>query len=218
MPNFLELRGLKSRDIVMDAQFIKAVPINDTEKADEKVLAYDQAEAKLAYVPKCPEVLLKAIQHVTISMATGELTHQVLINQVDMDNTFLIYGGANCTGLYPWISQAHLQLTDSTHILATRGQTGHVLTLSVFVIECTAGINSIQRGIITFDGNLTEDDTINAVDTDKTFISYLGFKAETNEWNKSLIRFSLIDSTTIRAHVSTAAGWCKVSYEVVEFI
>jgi len=119
MPNFLELRGLKSQDIVMDAQLIKAVPIDDTEKAADRVLAYDQPHDKLAYVPKCPEIVIKAIQHLTITFLITEKVHQVLINEVDMDKTFIISGRNECVSSNTDDAFARIELTDSTHITAT---------------------------------------------------------------------------------------------------
>jgi len=222
MPNFLELRGLKSQDITHDAQLIKAVPVDDTEKAADRVLAYDQPHDKLAYVPKCPEIVIKAIQHISISIPNGDLSAQVLINEVDMDNTFLVYGGADCNNQYPWLGQARLELTDSTHVTATRGATtGALLILSVSIIQCTAGIKSIQRGTITNELNTYEDATILPVDTDKTFLSYLSFSSTVNLWAKSLTRLTLLNSTTVRATVSVIPGsgtYVIVSYEVIEFI
>lgn len=222
MPNFLELRGLKSQDIVMDAQLIKAVPIDDTDKGADKVLAYDQPQDKLAYVPKCPEIVIKAIQHATLTILYGDLTDQALINQVDTDNTFLVYGGCHCDSQYPWLGQARIELTDSTHVTATRGApTGSAVTLSVFIIECTAGIKSIQRGTITLELNAYEDATISEVDTDKTFLNYLSYSSTVNLWAKSLTSLTLLNSTTLRARVATFPGsgnYVIVSYEAIEFI
>lgn len=218
MPNFLELRGLKSQDIVMDAQLIKAVPIDDTEKAADKVLAYDQPHDKLAYVPKCPEIVIKAIQHVTITFASGETSHEVLINQVDMDNSFLIYGGFQSSSSTLTAVFARIELTDSTHIKATRYLSGVDLIINVCVIECTAGIKSVQRGTIHLAADIYVDATINAVDTDKTFVSYLGVTTPTTTLTRALIRAYLLNSTTVRAQRDAIYSEMDITYEAVEFI
>lgn len=218
MPNFLELRGLKSQDIVMDAQLIKAVPIDDTEKAADRVLAYDQPHDKLAYVPKCPEIVIKAIQHLTITILQGQTTAQVLISEVDMDSTFLIMGGAQTSETLPMIAFARIELTDSTHILATRYDDGAPLIINICILECTAGINSVQRGTIEFGAETYHDATINQVDTDKTFVSYLGVTTQTNTLTRAMIRAYLLNSTTVRAQRNDIYSIMTISYEAVEFV
>lgn len=218
MPNFLEIRGLSQQQIVHDAQLIKAVPINDTDKADEKVLAYDQPADKLAYVPKCPEIVIKAIQHVIGTLLSTEISKSVLINEVDIDNTFLIHTGTRCSAGDARHQFAHIQLTDSTHITVTRYNSGHELPLHICAIEVTAGIKFIQRGTIEIHNEMYHDATITEVDTDKTFITNLGFKSTVNLTSQTLTTLVLLDSTTIRAQRAKLSGIITVSYEVVEFI
>ena len=218
MPNFLETRGLKSQDIVMDAQLIKAVPINDTDKGDEKVLAYNQPTDKIQYIPRCPEIVIKAIQHVSIVIANGETSVQILINEVDLDNTFLIFGGAQAFSSYLRRAVARIELIDSTHIRAMRAGTGVVYYASVCVVECTAGIKSIQRRTITLTGELDHDATIDEVDTDKTFVSHLSVECDGDALYRALTRIYLLNSTTVRANCSECDVPAIVSYEVVEFI
>ena len=218
MPNFLELRGLKSQDIVMDAQLIKAVPIDDTEKAADRVLAYDQPHDKLAYVPKCPEIVIKAIQHLTITFLITEKVHQVLINEVDMDKTFLIFRGGQSVSSNTNAAFARIELTDSTHITATRYANGAVLIINLCVVECTAGINSVQRGTIHLGAETYQDATITEVDTDKTFVSYLGVESYTTTLTRALLRVYLLNSTTVRAQRDAIYSHMEISYEAVEFI
>ncbi|MBA7603958.1 hypothetical protein ES703_11076 [subsurface metagenome] len=218
MPNFLELRGLKSQDITHDAQLIKAVPIDDTEKAADKVLAYDQPADKLVYVPKCPEIVIKAIQHILINIPTPDLSTQILINEVDLDNTFLIWAGCSPPASQAQHALARIDFLDSTHIRAIRNTIGVDVTVNLCIIECTAGIKSIQRGTIVLTSELHHDATITEVDTDKTFVSHLGASTTTFDFPAGLVNIHLYDSTTVRAYHIVAPGTVTVSYEVIEFI
>ncbi|MBA7495652.1 hypothetical protein ES702_06241 [subsurface metagenome] len=218
MPNILTLRGLNPAQIIHDAQLIKAVPIDDTDKGADKVLAYDQATAKLAYVPKCPEIVIKAIQHVTISFLYAATSHEVLINEVDMDNTFLIFGGFQSESNIATAAFARIELTDSTHILATRFGWNASLIINVCVIECTAGIKSVQRGTIHIGSETYHDATINQVDTDKTFVSYLGVTTTADNISRALFRAYLLNSTTVRAERDDIYSEMDISFEAVEFI
>lgn len=218
MPNFLELRGLKSQDIVMDAQLIKAVPINDTEKADQKVLAYDEPSDKLAYVPKCPEIVIKAIQHTSITIPAADLSHQVLINEVDLDKTFLIWGGYTNTGTALTQACTRIDLIDSTHVRAIRHAVGTPAYLNFCVLECTAGIKSIQRGTIVVAIEEYHDAAIAEVDTDKTFVSHMGVSHDSTYYFAGHMNIYLYNSTTVRAYHLWAAATVTINFEVVEFI
>jgi len=218
VPNSLTTKGISQTDIIHDAQLIKAVPINDTDKGDEKVLAYNEAAAKIAYIPRCPEILIHAIQHLIITIPAPDLTAQVLINEVDMDNTFLVYGGIQCSSSLCRAALARIELTDSTHILATRYLTGVSLIINICIIQCTAGIKSIQRGTIQIGAETYHDATIDEVDTDKTFVSYLSVTSATDTLTRALLRVFLLNSTTIRAQRDSIYSEMEISYEVVEFI
>lgn len=202
----------------MDAQLIKAVPIDDTAKAADKVLAYDQPANKLAYVPKCPEIVIKAIQHVSITIPSVDLSSQVLINEVDPDNTFLIWGGYTNTGVASTQALTRIDLIDSTHVRATRHADGVPVTLNFCVIECTAGIKSIQRGTIVVTTEEYHDATISQVDTDKTFVSHMGVSTDSAYYFSGHMNIYLLDSTTVRAYHLWPSGTVTINYEVVEFI
>lgn len=218
MPNFLELRGLKSQDIVMDAQLIKAVPVNDTEKADQKVLAYDEPSDKLAYVPKCPEILIKAIQHTSITIPSVDLSAQVLINEVDPDNTFLIWGGYTNTGSASTQALTRIDLIDSTHVRAIRHAIGLPAYVNFCVVECTAGIKSVQRGTVVVTTEQHHDAAIAEVDTDKTFVSHMGVSTDSAFYFSGHMNIYLYNSTTVRAYHLWAGGTVTINFEVVEFI
>lgn len=205
-------------DLDHNAQKIKGVTIDDAAKADQKVLAYDQASHNIKYIPRCPEIVIRAIQHVTITFLTGETSHQVLINEVDMAKTFIISGRNQSASSDTDEAFARVELTDSTHITATRGSTGPVLIINISLVECTAGINSIQRGTIQLGVEAIHDATINEVDTDKTFVSHLGVTSTTTTLTRALVRAFLLDSTTVRAQRDAIYSDMTISYEVVEFL
>jgi hypothetical protein len=218
MPNILTIRGLKEAEITHDAQLIKTVPIDDTEKANEKVLSYDQPSDKIVYVPKCPEIVIKAIQHTSITIPAVDLSAQVLINEVDLDNTFLIWGGYTNTGIPSTQAFTRIDLIDSTHVRAIRNTTGNDVTVNFCVIECTAGIKSIQRGTIVVPPGFSNDDTISEVDTDKAFVAHMGVSTDDPAYYSGHMIIYLLDSTTVRAYHGWNLGTVTINYEVVEFI
>jgi len=207
-----------SRRIIHDAQLIKGVTVDDSDKADGKVLSFDQDSDTIVYIPRCPEIVIKAIQHVSITIPIADTSVQILINEVDPDNTFLIFGGTRSNSGEGRITFARIELLDAIHILATRGYTGVALYGNVSVIECTAGIKSIQRGTIVLSSAVIHDATITEVDTDKTFVSHLGVESTQTALYRALLNIYLLDSTTIRAERVEVAGTITVSYEVVEFV
>lgn len=202
----------------MDAQLIKAVPIDDTDKGADKVLAYDQPADKLAYVPKCPEIVIKAIQHIAITILNLNTTQTDLINQVNIANTFLIFAGTQCNSDYPSSYYSKIELIDSAHVRATRFGSASDQITNISIVECTAGINTIQRGTVTLNGTNPMIVEINQVDTDKTFVSYLGLEAHIDVPRRALHRVYLSDSTHIAVERSGAWPNSILSYEVVEFI
>lgn len=91
-------------------------------------------------------------------------------------------------------------------------------TLSQFVGG--SPIKSIQRGTITFDGsNTSVSATISSVDTTKTFLSYLGYQANSSftDIRTNATRLSLVNATTVTATKEYATGTTVVSYEVIEY-
>lgn len=85
--------------------------------------------------------------------------------------------------------------------------------LSQFV---PGGIKSIQRGVITLT-SATATATISAVDTSKSFISFLGFTTNSDSLSRGTVRLSLASATSVTAIKTSAPDNATVSYEVVEF-
>lgn len=212
------MRGLKQAEITHDAQLIKAVPIDDTEKADQKVLAFNQASDKIVYIQRCPEIEIKAIRHLDITIPSADLTAQITFSEVDPDKTFLIWGGRTGVGVNALHGAIRIDLLDSTHVRAIRNTGGADVYVNFCLIECITGIKSIQRGTIVLTSELSHDATINAVNTAKAFVSHLGVSSNSDNWAAGNINIFLYDSVTVRAYHVWAGGTITISYELVEFI
>lgn len=217
MPNILTIRGLKQAEITHDAQLIKAVPIDDTQKADQKVLSYNQAGDKIVYIQRCPEIEIQAIRHFDLTIPSADLSAQVTFSEVDPTKTFLIWGGCTGIGVNNLHGLIRIDLVDSTHVRAIRNTGGADVYVNFCLIECITGINSIQRGTIVLTTELTRDATINAVNTAKAFVSHLGASSNHGDWSGGHINIHLYDSVTVRAYHKYSSDISTISYEVVEF-
>lgn len=75
------------------------------------------------------------------------------------------------------------------------------------------GIKSIQRGTISLTPTIASSTaTIQAVNTSKTMLNFVGASGSINS-----ARISLTNSTTVTADGFVSSGTASVGYEVVEF-
>lgn len=204
-------------DLVHDAQKVKGVIIDDTAKADQKVLAYDQASNNIVYITKPGGIAIDAIQHLSLSIPSGQLSSQLTIDEVDLSSTFILYSNRDIEDSAATVSMARIQLIDSTHIEATRNTANALLVTNFCLVKTTSGIKSIQRGTITLTAEVQHSITISQVNLAKTFVSYLGAQSTAIYYEQSLARIYLSNSTTLTAHTTAAFAIIIISYEVVEF-
>lgn len=206
-------------DLDHDALKIKGVIVNDAAIGDQKVLAYDLGTERLIYISQAPSgAALNSIQAGVISIyGSAQTSETYTINAVDVDKSILIYGGRRSNLAPPQYNMGRIEITDSTTVTVTIGVGYDNYTYFSFsVIEFSSGIKSIQQGTITMTDQ-EETDTIDAVDTDKAFVIYLGASTTIDEKGRDICTLELTNSTTVTCKNTQVNASCVVGYMVVEF-
>lgn len=161
---------------------------------------------------------IDTIQLVTLTVANGQGSDTVTINEVDMGRTILYHNGQK--GSNGVNGELMVVFTNSTTITATRfgSYTGDAI-IKLTVLEFGTGVvNSVQRGTITMSSpQLTNTASINEVDTSKCIVSYL--RCNTNGIiSCQTCNVELTNSTTVTANRGAVNGSTNVSFEVLEFV
>ena len=206
-------------DLDHDALKIKGVIVNDAAIGDQKVLAYDLGTQRIVYITPAPSgAALNSIQTGVIDITGGGVfTDTVTITAVDVDKSFLIYGGILSGSNDPTYGTCRIELTNATTVTGTRGA-AHALhaTCPFSVVEFSSGIKSIQFGTITMTDE-ENTDTIDAVDTAKAFVIYLGAAITMSDWANGVCTVELTNATTVTCKGSQSNQAAVVGYVVVEF-
>lgn len=161
---------------------------------------------------------IKSIQSVTGTIANGDTDEYVTIDEVDMDNTVLIFLGCrSATGtLYDRL--AMVLLNGSTEVRILRyGTTGNVVA-SFMVVEFDGGVKPVQRGLTSLDTTeLTDTVTIDEVDLAKTILFRGGFEVNNSDLSSALFTLELEDSTTLRVTRTAKVGYAWSTWQILEF-
>lgn len=197
---------------------VKGVEVDDTAKADQKVLAYMSASGKIEYISPAPSgATIKSIQQGSFTVPNGNSSYETTIDSIDPDKSILFHLGENAKNSSQTFRESlvYVELKDATTVKATRGGGTYDLEVGFVVVEFESGV-SVQRGTITMDGTSTTD-TISSVDTDKAFVSKLGQDVGHDETlDEQRIILELTNATTVTARTETSSVR-TVSYEVIEF-
>lgn len=169
---------------------------------------------------------IKSMQNVVVT--PGSVISNVTINAVNMASTMMIRTSwrPGPGSPDPENSCVLHELTSSTNIRTTRAATGSGggdnPRCRLLVIEYNEGdLKSIQRGTKYGAGDVT----INAVDLDKTIVTYLGQSGGWRDWRNGFGSSYILDLTsptnlnvtTSRSVDYTGVLTATISYEIVEF-
>ena len=160
--------------------------------------------------------VLSSIQQVEVLIGNGQTEGTTTITAIDMDKTFLIFGGFSSLG----VVSSGLYLVDLLNPTTVHAQrSGEILDryVNCCVVEFSSGIESIQRGVTLTENAANTDIEINAVDLTKSFVSCLGWRQYGSAWEQTLARIFFVDSDTIRISRYWTNGYTIMSWEVVEF-
>ena len=206
-------------DLDHDALKIKGVIVNDAAIGDQKVLAYDLGTQRIVYITPAPSgAAINSIQTgETDIYGTTVFSHPVTINAVVVANTLLLFGGVRSGSNDARYGVSRLELTNATTVTAYRGTDLDCHAYATFtVVEFSSGIKSIQSGTITMTDE-ENTDTINAVDTAKAFVLYLGASANLADLANWVCSLELTNSTTVTCKGTQGNQAAVVGYMVVEF-
>ncbi len=156
------------------------------------------------------------------SLNTVNKTGTAAISAVDMSKTMLLQRGNlafNHSLLNDYIYKGLIKLNNSTTVYGERYQNNAISIVEYFtVLEFASGIQSIQRGLITVAAaSATEDVTISAVDTSRTFINWLGSYSGDGHIDDRYTYLSLTSPTNLRATRTGVENTSITSFEIIEF-
>ncbi|GAH50075.1 unnamed protein product [marine sediment metagenome] len=138
-------------DLDHNALKVKGVIIDDTDIADQKVLAYDSGTERIVYIEQAPSgAAINSIQRFD-EILGDELNTDITISEVDTSKTMILYNGiiADDNLDYRWLNSIHL--LNSTTVRLTRYNMGASPRVAFTVVEFASGINNIQRGLTVLD-------------------------------------------------------------------
>lgn len=143
------------------------------------------------------------------------------ISAVDTSKTMLLRRGQlafNHSSLGDWQYVGLVRLGNSTTVVGERYQDNTISNVMYFtVLEFASGI-SIQRGLITISNpNTTANVTINAVDTSRTVINWLGYYCGDDQIDDRNSYLTLTSPTNLRATRTGTGNTNVTSYEIIEF-
>lgn len=149
-----------------------------------------------------PQVIQR-IQGGSISATSSTATSfSTTITAVNLDNTFLAYGGQNASAVNFNSAYCRISHTDSTTVTAVRDGTASNNRLIHFrSVEFVPGVlaSPVQRATITQTSAADGDTTITTVNTSKTAIHFTGNSSTgTTDPSASLVATSLTSSTNVR--------------------
>ena len=212
-------------DLDHDAQKIKGVTVDDSAKADQKVLTYVSSSENIEYITPAPSgAALNSIQYGSITISDAALSNTAAINTVDLAKSVMFalgdFGNATEINLFCVV----LELTSDVLVTAYRvaGAAGKNAHTRFCVLEFSSGIESSQRGMATIPvSDSTVDVTINSVDTSKAVIFLTGFKCNrtgTDALKGIIPELQLLNSTTLRFTCTwTGSTIVNIGWAVLEF-
>lgn len=163
------------------------------------------------------------IQPFDITIANGFSQATQTITAVDLDKSFIIFNGSTCREVGGQYDMAIVELINSTTVRATRYGAINNCYVKGYIMELPSGVKSIQRGTVSlpadsnYDPPQVVDETITAVDTSKTFITFTE-RSSTGHDNKNNVTVDLVNSTTLR--ISRNCQYKnyvhEISYEIIE--
>ena len=170
---------------------------------------------------------LESIQKVTVTIAASSATGTATITSVPTGTSFLVWVGLNsdAADADSGPNLAYLELTNSTTITATRGNSAaNALTVDCYVIESSVHlIDSIQTGVTTIAlSNTSAGTTVTSVDLTRSVACYLGntsSRASSTFFSSDKGVVSLTAATTVTAARGFGSGTqtVDVSWQVIEF-
>lgn len=210
-------------DLDHDAQKIKGVIIDDTDKGDQKVLAYDLATQNIVYITQAPAgAILNSIQYGSITISGTDFTDTATISSVDTSKAIVF-----CLGFYGTSGAADancsiLDLLNATTVRATRHNfvSSQSMTINFCVLEFSDGIASVQQDTVTiYQESIQADKTISEVDISKAVLFFLGFTTDYQdcEWGDLYPRIAFLNSTTVRAIRNLDLYETQTAFAVLEF-
>lgn len=166
-------------------------------------------------------VLNSATQPVSIEVTTTQ-TGTATITNVTTGQSAIFWGGTagNISDSSIATNSLRLNLTNGTTVTATRNNTANGCTVVGTVVEFKAtDIVSVNRENIALSGVASNTATVTAVDTTKSFVSFLGMSTTdaSNTFREVLNNVVLTNSTTVTSAVNTATTTQTDSYELIEF-
>lgn len=166
---------------------------------------------------------IKSIQANTITIANGSATNTAVITAVDVNNAFVIFLGASeTTNNTANSSSCYAQLTNTTTVTAGRNtdassKTGATI-VSFMVVEFYPGfIKSIQTGLITLNGVVSNTAAITAVDITKSMILQGGSAGDTVGSDDIVGKMVLTTNILVTVSRGAGVGILLSPYTVVEF-
>ena len=171
------------------------------------------------------KLLIKSIQYGSISIASGSTSNTGAINEVDLDNSIIMFLGNTSAASALRGSMARVELTNSTTVTVIGGTSEPFggRTARFCVLEFHPGLlKSNQSGYITIaTSQTTNTDTISSVDTTKAVLFYLGIGTDggVRDEDQHFADIQLTNSTTITATRDTADAneTVDTGYQIIEF-
>ncbi|MBA7494463.1 hypothetical protein ES702_05039 [subsurface metagenome] len=207
-------------DLDHDALKVKGVDVDDSAKADQKVLAFVSASGNIEYITQAPSgAALNSIQHGIVTIPWDEASATAAIISVDTSKSVCFHLGNEGVDLNYYSGLLAVCLTNATTITASRHASADVGKVSFIVLEFSSGVDSIQSGIITL-SDLTNTFTITCVDLSKSLLVFRGvtFDSAGTNLREVNVYIALTDSTTVTVSRRNNAGTCYVSFSVLEFL
>jgi hypothetical protein len=167
--------------------------------------------------------VIRSIQQVSISLASGVTSNTASISSVTPGNCMLIFQGntANIgTVTRPDSASPRVELTNSTTVTATRGAShSDTCTAKAVVVEFASGamVSATQAGTISLNGVTSNTATIAPVSAN-AFVLFLGVTSATTNIHFGAVASGvrLTNSTTVTAFTGAASANLTIGYMVVD--
>lgn len=171
-----------------------------------------------------PGAVIKSIQRGTITLA-AVATNTATITGVDLPNSTIRFLGCdiNLDGAVSGnFTKVYIELTNATTVTATRANNSQTARVNFEVIEYYPGVlKSVQRGLLTLTGAVTNTAAITAVNLPTSMISYLGNSASDNtageDTARTAAKVELTSAVLVTGTKGFVTGNVTISYEVLEF-
>lgn len=202
-----------------NANKIGGISVDNTDIADGKALAYDQASGMIKYLT-VGGAQLNRIQFTYVNIENNVTTGTSTFSAIDLDNTIPIWAGCVTNYATPE-SLAYVEIISTTQARATRDSSAAAFTtVNLYLMEFDPGaIKSIDYGIFTIgSGNIYQIINVPEFNPSKTMLCHLGYTVTntTTEQNFAT-RMNFNSTTSIICWRSGSAYTSYSSYALVEF-